>query len=164
MQRNLTTRTVGTIRRLGNLKSRYLAAAGAIALVVAAGVGAGIWQRTAHGGNRAVVQHQPAPQPSTGYDSAAVPAPSQPFTVAPQTFTVYLVDSQAAAAELQHELTRFTQKIAGGEPSQNEAILVADSAQERAEARLYVKNLLMDLGPEHVRVVHVTDAAPADAK
>ncbi len=152
MQRNLATRTVGTFQRIGGVKKRYLAAAGALTLAVAAGTCTGIWLSAGHSGGRTAVQQQSAGQAGVGQSEVTAPAAVQPLSGVPQTFTVYLVGSQAAATELQHELTRSATKLDGGGQPQNEAILVADSTQAAADARLAVKELQLDYGSGNVHV------------
>ncbi|HLZ71029.1 MAG TPA: hypothetical protein VKV26_14100 [Dehalococcoidia bacterium] len=156
MQSNLTAHLVGSVQRIGGNR-RLLATAGAAILAIAAGTGAGIWLNTEHGGGR----HEQSQEAA----SAAV----RPALDLHGAFTVYLVGSQAEAAGLQHELTRFSTKIAGDTAPPNEAIFVAGSPQSTAETRRALKNLLLEYGGGNVRVQDLrhptveSSSAPAPA-
>jgi hypothetical protein len=78
------------------------------------------------------------------------------------TYTVYLADSEQAAAAEQRELARFERKM-DGEVATDELFVAAGTPDEWREARLLIKQLELDYGTTGVRVVDLRRPAGADA-
>ncbi len=150
----MTEQSMGVAAAYGR-RRRRVAQALAASLILTAGIAAGAvaWQTGRHSGGVAPSGSLTAPATSgssadvatvvaSGQAAAASPASAFGTVPPPTTFTVYLVDSQAAAEALQPTLL---------DPH---AIAVADGTpDELAQARLLIKQLQLESDGEHLRVI-----------
>jgi hypothetical protein len=143
----------GTNSRSG--RRFWLAASGAL-LLVAGGLTAVHYASTHSASSHVRTTAGQQARPVIGATTTVAPtvaAPVDPLVVPPATFTVYLVDSRAAADALVSELTQFERKYDGVDwATSNEMVLVLGSAQERTDARTTLKDLQLEYGVGNVHI------------